>query len=616
MSHRGTPGESPRITLPSLPSTRRGFLAATGAVGGVAALAACGGATGGGGNSGGSDAGGDLPGVGNNGAAGSGRKGDGADQLFIAGFQWSPPTNFNTFAGSPAWPASSNVAQYIYETLLRFNIVTGELKPGLAASHEIDGTSTITLTLQEGITWHDGSEFTADDVLYTFELGKIDPGLGVASFWVEVDEMTADGNTISVAINQDRKNVGTVLNSLATQFIVPKAVFEKAAAETGNKIASWETTEAIGTGPFTLELADQTQIILARNDSYWGQEFYGGLPAMTKIIHPIFKSNEDGNLKFQNGELDVMQQFVPQIWKMWESGKPVGTYLREAPYYTPGSMPMLLMNTARPGLDDPAVRKALAHAVDYASISETAMSGYSSQVLASLIIPDGAEDQWLDRDKASADGWTYDAAKAEQLLQEAGYAKGGDGFYAKDGVKLGPWKLITPQGWTDWNAALEIVAKNLQAIGVDAATNFPQQAQTQSAIQNGDFDMACWYVAGTGPSTPWLRFSDVMSNVEMAPAGQTAYRNYGRWENAEVNDLLQAAAAAADDATKLEALTALDDLYRAEVPAFPLMYRPDEFFEFNATNWANWPAEDNDYAPPMFRGAGNEWIFKLQKIGG
>jgi peptide/nickel transport system substrate-binding protein len=393
-------------------------------------------------------------------------------------------------------------------------------------------------------------------------------------------------------------------------------VFEKAAEETGNKIAGWETTEAMGTGPFTLELADQTQIILARHDDYWGQDFYGGLPAMTKIIHPIFKSNEDGNLKFQNGELDVMQQFVPQIWKMWEAGKPVGTYLRDKPYFSPGSMPMLLINTTKPGLDDPAVRKALAHAVDYASIAETAMSSYSSQVLASLIIPDGAEDQWLDRGKAEADGWVFDAEKAESLLQEAGYAKGGDGFYAKDGQKLGPWKLITPQGWTDWNAALEIVAKNLQAIGVDAATNFPQQAQTQSAIQNGDFDMACWYVAGTGPSTPWQRFSDVMSNVEMAPLGQTAYRNYGRWENAEVNDLLQAAAGASDDASKLEALTALDDIYRAEVPAFPLMYRPDEFFEFNATNWSNWPAEDNDYAPPMFRGAGNEWIFQLKKIGG
>lgn len=596
-------------------ATRRRFLAASGALGGAAALAACGGATGKGGTGGGSG-GEELVGVGNNGKAGSGRSGDAADQLFLAGFQWSPPTNFNTFAGAPAWPASSNVAQYVYETLLRFHIVTGELLPGLAASHEVTGNESISLTLQDGITWHDGSEFTADDVLYTFELGKIDPGLGVASFWTEVDEMTAEGNTINIAINSERKNVGAVLTQLAQQFIVPKAVFEKAAEETGNKLASWETDELIGTGPFTLELADQTQIILARHEDYWGKDFYKGLPAMTKIIHPIFKSNEDGNLKFQNGELDVMQQFVPQIWKMWESGKPVGTYLKDKPYFSPGSMPMLLINTTLPGLDDVEVRKALAFAVDYGSIAETAMSGYSSQVLASLVIPDGAEDAWLDRGKAETDGWTFDAAKAEEILQGAGYEKGSDGFYAKDGTKLGPWKLITPQGWTDWNAALEIMAKNLQAIGIDAATNFPQQAQTATAIQNGDFDMACWYVAGTNPSTPWQRFSDVMSNVDMAPLGQTAYRNYGRWENGEVNDLLEAAAAAPDDASKLEAITALDDLYRQEVPAFPLMYRPDEFFEFNASNWSNWPTEENDYAPPMFRGAGNEWIFRLKKIGG
>ena len=593
-------------------TTRRRFLATTGTLGGAAALAACGGATGGGG---GGDEGEELVGVGNNGEAGTGRSGDAADQLFIAGFQWSPPTNFNTFAGAPAWPASSNVAQYVYETLLRFDIVSGELLPGLAASYEVDGNESISLTLQDGITWHDGSEFTADDALYTFELGKIDPGLGVASFWTEVDEMTADGKTISIAVNSERKNVGAVLAQLAQQFIVPKAVFEKVVEETDKNVASWETDEAIGTGPFTLELADQTQIILARNEDYWGADFYGGLPKMSKIIHPIFKSNEDGNIKFQSGALDVMQQFVPQIWKMWESGKPVGTYLQEEPYFVPGSVPMFLMNATTPGLDDPKVRRALAYAVDYASIAETAMSGYSSQVLASLIIPDGAEDQWLDRDKATADGWAYDAEKAESLLQEAGYAKGDDGIYAKDGQKLGPWTMITPQGWTDWNAALKIVSKNFQDIGVDASTNFPQQAQVTTAIQNGDFAMACWYVAGTNPATPWQRFSDVMSNVDMVELGQTAYRNYGRWENGEINDLLEAAAAAPDDDSKKEALTALDSLYRAEVPAFPLMYRPDEFFEFNASNWTNWPTEDNDYAPPMFRGAGNTWIFELKKIG-
>ncbi|MFC0672816.1 ABC transporter substrate-binding protein [Brachybacterium hainanense] len=602
--HRDDRPEAPRG------SSRRAFMAATGAVGGAAALAACGGKDGGSGGT----ATGDMVGIGNNGKAGAGRKGDAADQLFIAGFQWSPPTNYNTFAAAPAWPAASNVAQYVFETAVRFNIITGEILPGLT-THEVNGTESITLTLQEGVSWHDGSEFTVDDILYTFELGKIDPSLAIASIWQDVDEMTADGNKISIAINQERKNVGAVLMQLSQQFIVNKAIYSKAAEETGNKLATWETTEAIGTGPFTLEKFDQTQIILARYEEYWGKSFYGNLPPMTKIIHPIFKSNEDGNIKFQNGELDVMQQFIPQISKMWESGKPVGTYLQDAPYFIPGSMPMFMMNTTLPGLDDAKVRKALAWAVDYASIAETAMSGYSSQVMASLIIPGGAEDAWFDKAKAEADGWSFDAAKAEELLQEAGYAKGSDGFYAKDGKKLGPWKLICPQGWTDWNAALEIVAKNFQAIGVDASTNFPQQAQVTTSIQNGDFEMALWSVSGTNPATPWQRFSDVMTNVDVPPVGQAAFRNYGRWKNDKVNDMLDAAAAAPDDAAKKEALTALDDLYRAEVPAFPLMYRPDEFFEFNASNWYNFPTEDNDYAPPAFRAAGNEWIFQIKKIG-
>ena len=409
----------------------------------------------------------------------------------------------------------------------------GELLPDLADPRRGERISPISLTLQDGITWHDGSELTVDDVLYTFELGKIDPGLGIASFWTEVDEMTAEGNTLNVAINAERKNVGAVLATLAQQYIVPKAVFEKAAEETERQ--SRELGDRRGHGHRSLHAgargsdADHPR---PRHDDYSGEDFYGGLPAMSKIIHPIFKSNEDGNIKFQNGELDVMQQFVPQISKMWEAGKPVGTYLREEPYFVPSSMPMFLMNTTKPGLDDPAVRKALAYAVDYASIAETAMSGYSSQVLASLVIPDGAEDQWLDRDKAEADGWAFDADKAAELLEEAGYEKGSDGFYAKDGEKLGPWKLITPQGWTDWNAALEIVAKNFQDIGVDATTNFPQEAQTTSAIQNGDFDMACWYVAGTNPAAPWQRFSDVMAastwprsarrRTATSPAGRTA----------------------------------------------------------------------------------------------
>jgi peptide/nickel transport system substrate-binding protein len=71
-----------------------------------------------------------------------------------------------------------------------------------------------------------------------------------------------------------------------------------------------------------------------------------------------------------------------------------------------------------------------------------------------------------------------------------------------------------------------------------------------------------------------------------------------------------------DDTAKKAAYDKLDALYRNEVPACPLMYRPDEFYEYNASNFFNFPDEKNSYAPPMFRGAGNTWMYKLKKIAG
>jgi peptide/nickel transport system substrate-binding protein len=277
---------------------------------------------------------------------------------------------------------------------------------------------------------------------------------------------------------------------------------------------------------------------------------------------------------------------------------------------------MLLMNTTKKGLDNAAVRKAIASAIDYGSIADTAMSGYSAEVKASLILPAGAEGKFFNADDAAANGWKYDAAAAEKLLTDAGATKGSDGVYTIDGNRLGPYKLITPTGWTDWNASCEIIAKSLKAIGIDCSTNFPQQAETTQAIQGGTFDMAVWYVSGVNPATPWARFKDIMSQAEMMPIGKTTFANYGRWKNDTVEALLTEASQATDDATKKAAYDKLDALYRKEVPACPIMYRPDEFYEYNASNFFNWPDEKNGYAPPMFRGAGNTWMYKIKKIAG
>lgn len=72
---------------------------------------------------------------------------------------------------------------------------------------------------------------------------------------------------------------------------------------------------------------------------------------------------------------------------------------------------------------------------------------------------------------------------------------------------------------------------------------------------------------------------------------------------------------AADDAELKEIYTKLDTIFRKGIPVIPLMYRPKEFYEYNESNWTNFPDENNAYAPPGFADASITWFFKLKKIG-
>ena len=317
-----------------------------------------------------------------------------------------------------------------------------------------------------------GRDLTADDVVFTFELGKTAP-VTFATLWQYIDSVKAtDPRTVEFKVKSKPYNPIIVKNFIASVAIVPKAVFGSISPD---KISSETNLKPIGSGPFLLDKYDQTQVNLKRNDNYWGKTAFG-TPPMTTINHPIFKSNNDGDLKLESGEIDVSQQFTAQIWKMWESGKPVSTWSKQKPYHVPGTIPFLIFNLNKKGLDNPKVRLAIAYSIDYANIATTAMSDYSDPANASLIIPKGYESKFYDAAAVQAEGWKFDPAKAKDILENDLKAKkGSDGIYElPDGTKLGGWKLITPTGWTDWNTACEIVAKSAKEVGIDISTEFPQ----------------------------------------------------------------------------------------------------------------------------------------------
>jgi peptide/nickel transport system substrate-binding protein len=544
-----------------------------------------------------------------------GRPGISGDTLFVAGFQWGPPTNFNRMSPTPAWPTNGGQSQLIYESLLRFNLLDGSLQPGIAKELDDKDPHNMVVKLQEGTHWSDGSELNADDVVFTFELSKKNTGLYYSNVWQYLDSVTAtDPRTVTFKLKSKPFNPGQVKDALCTVYIMPKAVWSKI---DGSKLVSEPNTKPIGSGPFLLDKYDQTQVALKRDDNYWGKSVYG-TPPMTAINHPIFKDNTGGDLKLESGEIDASQQFTAQIWKMWETKKkPVGTWLKKKPYHLPGNLPLLIFNLKTKGLDNPLVRKAIAYCINTPNIASTAMSDYSEPAKASLIVPTGYESKYFDQAAVDAEGWTYDKAKAVQILEgQLKAKKGADGIYVlPDGTKLGGWTLQTPVGWTDWNTACEIVAKSAKEIGIGIKTKFPQAPTMTASMQNGDFDLVMFSYSGVGAASPWTRFRDAMDDRGVAPAGKTAYYNYNRFSHPDVPKLLDQAAAATDDASRKTAIQALDKIYREQIPVVPLMYRPLEFYEFNETNWTNFPTSDNPYAPPMWQGAGIQWLFKIKKVG-
>ncbi len=543
-----------------------------------------------------------------------GATGKRAKSLFIAGFQWGPPTNFNPLSPTAAWPAGEGSEQYIYEALFGFDLLDGSLKPALAKSLQFPDKTTAIVTLQNGTHWQDGKPLTADDVVFTFELAKHHKEISYATFWDYVSAVTKQNDsTVKITLNSSRLNPGMVKGSLAGTYILPAHVWQGVEKKNA-QITQYTNMKPMGSGPYTLANSSATQVSLTRTDSYWGKSAHGSLPHPQYIVHPIFKDNDAGDLAFQQGGVDVSQQFTPQIWQMWENKHlPVRTWYDKSPYHVPGSIPMLVVNTTKKGLDNVKVRLALAHAINYAQIANTAMSRYSKPANSSLILPTGAEGEYFNAANVKANGWNYDQHKAVQILEkELHCKKGSDGIYRlPDGTRLGPWTAQTPTGWSDWQTGLQVVASSAKAVGIDIQTQFPQAPQVTQAVQNGDFDLACWGVSGVSPATPWQRFRDVLDSRGVPKAGQSAFYNYGRFHDSRVAPLLDKVATLTGPQAK-EIYTELDRIFMQNAPMIPLMYRPLEFFEYNASTWTGWPDDQHPTAPPQFSGAGARWLYQIK----
>lgn len=552
-----------------------------------------------------------------------------SETVFVGGRQWGEPSTFNPLLGWPHWPAMNDMG-LLYESLLLYNQLTGQLHPVLAESHTIRENE-IELLLNAAARWNDGKPVTGWDVKYTFDLGQKHKGLLVASIWNYIDEIRLPEEKQElpagayprkvVFVLNEKKNRLAVLDQFTERRIVPRHVIEPLLAGLGGDMDQFNKLkfdkDPVGSGPYRLHSFSNEKIVTVRDDEYWGNlPLFGGKLAVPKyVVHPIYKSNDHFSVALQQGRLTASSSFIPRIWRKFEKG--VRTWYDKPPFFVSSSIPTLWVDHTQAPLNDVRYRRAMAFAIQYDDIRELAVSGYSEPVRPGLILPFGLEAKYFSEEDAKRYGTRYDPKRAREELKAGGYTPifGSEGELLetrdRTGKRVRTVYIKSPTGWSDWESIVRIAVRGMRTAGIDARERFVDASLFWNALYSGDFDLILFTPSSKpSPSKPWSRFEEVLtSNDWSPPRSQKMYKNLGRFNNPKspeylprIDQLLTAIPQLTDEAELVNAYRELNRLFMQLQPTLPLVYRPDQFYEFSTKYWTNFPTAENPYLPPQLPG--------------
>lgn len=328
---------------------------------------------------------------------------------------------------------------------------TGELQPALATSWEQVSDTAMRFKLREGVLFHDGTEFTAEDVKFSLERPALDKNVMQNSFY----------NTItSVEVINDHE---VVIHTDG-----PDPILLNRISRTGSGIVSkkyvdqvgWEgfATKPVGTGPFKfVEWRRDDRIVMEAFDKHWR-----GRPVWDKLVHRTIPEDSTRVGELLSGGIDIATNVPSQdVDRIKTSG------LAETKPW-PSFRVMTLFANIREGspLHDPKVREAVDLAIDEKALVDTVMSGLGVPVRGSVAPGLSAVPMELHNT------YLYDPEKAAALLQEAGYGPGE--------LKL---KLQGPSGRYALDVeTMEVIAVMLEAVGITVEMEALEWSAYQSRV--------------------------------------------------------------------------------------------------------------------------------------
>jgi peptide/nickel transport system substrate-binding protein len=513
-----------------------------------------------------------------------------SETLYTSGKQWGPPSNWNPIM---TWAYAMGTVNFCYETLFLYDPLADEFIPWLAESGGWTSDTVYEVTLREGIEWTDGEALTAEDVVYTFELGKF-PTVPYNTLWDWLVSVEADGD-LGVKFTFSQPNYQEWDFLLYQTAIVPKHLWD---GRTEEEVASGANENPVGSGPYLYETHSEDRMVWVRNDDWWGKDVLGLSFAPKYIVDVVNSSNNVALGMVLQGGLDLSNNFLPGIASLRDPGRGYGvqTYYPEPPYMLSGNTAWLVLNLTKPPMDDPAFRKALAFAIDVDEIVNVVYGNIVSKASPTGLLPNW--ETYIDEDVVDELGFYYDPDEAEAILADAGYEDvDGDGFLEMpDGSPI-ELTIIVPNGWTDWMESIRVIAESAQAVGINLTPDFPDYSSLVDERNSGAFDMLINNDKQIS-STPWTYY-DYVFRLPILDSQTTT--NFGRYENEDAWALVQELdRTPTDDVEGIkDVISQLQTIHLTDLPIIPLWYN-GMWSQWSDAVWTNWPSSvegANHYLP-------------------
>ncbi|MBL8101852.1 MAG: ABC transporter substrate-binding protein [Anaerolineales bacterium] len=413
------------------------------------------------------------------------------------------------------------VFELVYDSMYDLNL-DGSFTLSLAESVDVSDDGLVyTYKIRDGIKWHDGEDLTAEDIAYTYNLYKDTPEYPYLNGYYTpyFDSIVANGNEVVLTLTEAIPNIESQLVFL---YVLPKHIWENE-----NKL-EFENTAMIGSGPFKMAEYVQNEFVrLTAN-----KEYFSTPPKIDEVVFQTFENQDALVQAIKTGQLDMVTEMpntAAETLKAEDNvevvvGAPLAPGVTDIIFnqVDPENCPTDAggLCTGHPALRDRNVRLAMAHATDKQKLIDLILLGLGNPGL--TLIPDGLGVWYND----SIQDYEFDVAKANQILDDAGYADAnGDGVRElPDGSRPLTFRLNWPSDSINAPRMAELLSEMWAEIGITLELQaVDPDALTAQCCPAFDFDIMIWgWASDPDPSALLYVYT-----TEAIPSGssETGYSN-------------------------------------------------------------------------------------------